>query len=280
VLLLGGQAFMVYPFTDGSPLPDGCELVHVNADPAHLGRAHATTLAAIGDPGMTAAAIVARLEQAPVAGAADALAAAVAALPTRDAARVDTARARYGDAPMHAEAAVHAALAGLGPDGCIVDESVTTGTFIRRHARPADPSAYLFNRGGGLGWGIPAACGVALGHGGRRPVLCVVGDGSTMYSPQALWTAAREQLPLVTLVVDNGHYAILKGLLRGRKGPAAETGNYVAMDLGGVDHVGLARSLGVDAADCASADDVRERVAAAVASGRPTLLHVSINPPA
>ena len=278
VLLLGGQAFMVYPFTDGSPLPDGCDLVHVNADPGQLGRAHATVLGVVSDPGMAAAAIAARLADAPLAGAADALAAAQAASTERDRARSETALARYGDAPLHPEAAVHAALGAAGPDACVVDEAITTGGFVRRHVRPADPTSYLFNRGGGLGWGIPAACGVALAHDRTRPVVCIVGDGSTMYSPQALWTAARERLPLVVVVVDNGHYAILKGLLRGRKGPSVDTGTYVGMDLGDpfVDHAALARSLGCDAHDVGSADELRERVAAAVESGRPTLVHVPI----
>ena len=282
VLLLGGQAFMVYPFTDGSPLPDGCELLHVASDPAQLGRAHPTALGIQADPGHTAGLLAARLADEPVPGAAEALAAARRAAPERDRLRNAAATDRYGDAPLHPEAAVHAALGALPPDACIVDEAITTGGFVRRHARPADPAGYLFNRGGGLGWGIPAACGVALAHDRRRPVVCVVGDGSTMYSPQALWTAAREQLPLVVIVVDNGHYAILKGLLRGRKGPSVDTGTYVGMDLGDphVDHAGLARSLGCDAASVGSADELVERVRAAVAGGRPTLLHVPITAPA
>lgn len=281
VLLLGGQAFMVYPFSDGSPLPEGTELVHVCADAAMLGRAHPTALGVVADPGTAAAALAARLADAPVAGAAEALAAAVAAAPARETNRIETARSRYGDAPLHPEAAVHAALAALPPDTCIVDEAITTGGFVRRHGRPADPGAYLFNRGGGLGWGMPAACGVALGHDRKRPVLCVVGDGSALYSPQALWTAAREQLPVVFLVVDNGQYAILKGLLRGRKGPSVETGNFVAMDLGAptVDHAGLAAAFGCDAHGVGSTDELHERVAAAAASGRPTVLHVPILPP-
>jgi benzoylformate decarboxylase len=109
-----------------------------------------------------------------------------------------------------------------------------------------------------------------------------VGDGAAMYSPQSLWTAAREDLPLVVLVVDNGQYAILKGLLRGRKGPSVETGTYVAMDLGhpSVDHVGLAAALGCASASVGSSDELHQRVSEAVASGRPTVLHVPILPPA
>jgi len=56
---------------------------------------------------------------------------------------------------------------------------------------------------------MPASLGVSLGA-GRAPVLCIVGDGSAMYAPQALWTAAHEHLPVVFAVVNNREYDILK----------------------------------------------------------------------
>ena len=64
----------------------------------------------------------------------------------------------------------------------------TTGSYVRGYLR-AEPDEYYFCRGGGLGWGMPTALGVSLAR-DRSPVLCIVGDGSAMYSPQALWTAA------------------------------------------------------------------------------------------
>ena len=74
-------------------------------------------------------------------------------------------------------------------------------------------------------------------------MLCVVGDGSAMYSPQALWTAAHEQLPVVFAVVNNRQYLILKNYLRGMGRDSVQTGRCVAMDIDEppVDYVGLAR---------------------------------------
>ena len=95
---------------------------------------------------------------------------------------------------------------------------------------------------------MPAACGVSLGR-GRDGVLCVVGDGSAMYSCQSLWTAARRRLPVLFAVLANGRYQILKDNLMIAKGRAAETGHFVGIDLGdpAVDFVALATSMGVPA---------------------------------
>ena len=108
----------------------------------------------------------------------------------------------------------------------MVDEAITTGVYVRGFHRSADAGTYFFNRGGGLGLGH---AGGQRRVAGRRPlpVLCVVGDGSAMYSPQALWTAAREQLPVLFAVVDNGQYLILKNLLRGMGGSSVEADRFV-----------------------------------------------------
>jgi benzoylformate decarboxylase len=146
--------------------------------------------------------------------------------------------------------------------------------------RSSTPGSYFFCRGGGLGWGVPAALGVKLAR-PDQPVLCIVGDGSIMYSVQALWTAAHENLPVVIAVVNNRQYGILKMNLVESGGVSARTGNFVALDLDSpaVDHVGLARSMGVDALLVEKPADVVEATRAAFESGRPTLLELPIAPP-
>ena len=159
----------------------------------------------------------------------------------------------------------------------MVDEAITTGVYVRGFHHWSTPGRYFFCTGGGLGWGMPAACGVSLAR-GRAPVLCVVGDGSAMYSPQALWTAAAEGLPVVFAVVNNRQYKILKGYLDGRDGPAARTGRHVGMDLDAppVDYLALATSMAVDATRVDHADDVGDAVRAALDAGRPHLLELPI----
>jgi benzoylformate decarboxylase len=177
---------------------------------------------------------------------------------------------------MPPAAAVHALLAALPPEPIVVDEAITTGSYVRGYHRVSRPGRYFFARGGGLGWGMPAALGVALGSG--EPVLSVVGDGSAMYSPQALWTAAREQLPIVFAVVDNGQYLILKSAMRTRDDASARAGQFIGLELDHprVDFVGLARSMGVEATLVEKAHEVGDAVRAALGSGRPHLLHLPI----
>jgi benzoylformate decarboxylase len=279
VLLVGGQAFLVYPYSPGPPLPQGVELLHLAADAGQLARAHPTRLALSGGVGPTLRALLPLVRSRVDAGAA---AAAVAAAWERRQVEIDTleatARDRYGPAPMHPMAAAHALVRAVPEGTAIVDEAITTGVYVRGfHRRPVE-DGYYFCKGGGLGWGMPAALGVSLGR-DRAPVLCVVGDGSSMYSPQALWTAAREHLPVVFAVVDNGEYRILKDYLRGMGKESVARDRFVAMDLQpAVDHLALAASMSVPAVRVDSTDDIGAAVADAFAAGGPHLLHVPIQP--
>jgi benzoylformate decarboxylase len=180
------------------------------------------------------------------------------------------ARDRYGDVPMHPMAASHALLRGVPADAPLIDEAITTGAYLRGFYAGLQ---YFFNRGGGLGWGMPAALGVSLAL-DRAPALCVVGDGSAMYSPQALWTAAHENLPVLFAVVNNRQYLILKRNLKPGK-------DYPGLDLDEppVDFVALAQSMGVAATNVEKADDVTDAAQAAWASGKPHLLELPIAAP-
>ncbi len=278
VLLVGEQAFMVYPYTPGPAVPPNVELLHLSPDAGQLGRAWPVRLGLAGDPRTSLEALLPLVRaRADSAAAADALASAQEQR-TADIERLETSAAeRYGAAPMHPMAAAHALVRAVPPDTFVVDEAITTGVYVRGFHHWTEPGRYFFCTGGGLGWGMPAACGVSLAH-GRAPVLCVVGDGSAMYSPQALWTAAAEQLPVVFAVVNNRQYKILKGYLAGRGGPAATTGRFVGMDLDDppVDYVALATSMAVAATRVDHAGDVGDVVRAALASGRPHLVELPI----
>src|SRR5206468_11022737 len=119
------------------------------------------------------------------------------------------ARDRYSAVPIAPMAAAHALVRAMPSDCAVVDEAITTGVYVRGFHHWTEPGRYFFCDGGGLGWGMPAALGVALGYEREVPVLAAIGDGSTMYSPQALWTAAHERLPIVFAVFVNRQYLIL-----------------------------------------------------------------------
>jgi benzoylformate decarboxylase len=279
VLVIGGQAFLVYPYSDGSPVPEHVDLLHLSPDPAQIGRAHPVRFGTAGDIRATVDALLPGiLARRPPSTSGERPASDVSgSARAAEIERLDaSARERYGAAPMHPMAAAHALLRAIPQDVAVVDESITTGVYVRGFHHSDVPGSYYFCRGGGLGWGMPAACGVALAS--ARPVLCVVGDGSAMYSPQALWTAAHEGLPVVFAVVDNGQYLILKQNLRAMGGASAEAEQFVAMDLDqpSVDFCALAEAMGVHATQIDHTDDIAPAIALALSSGGPALLHIPI----
>ena len=281
VFVVGAKAFLVYPWSPGSPLPPEVELLHLDADPSQVGRDLPTRLGTFGHVRVSLAALLPlvaeRVDSARSTAALEAARAQREGTAERFAAAVAE---KSGDVPMHAMVAVHGLLSALPPGAAVVDEAITTGFYVRMLFQSATPGTYFFCKGGGLGWGLPAALGVKLAR-PDQPVLCIIGDGSTMYAVQALWTAAHHNLPVVVAVVDNRQYAILKTNLAGAGGASARSGNYVGMDLDEppLDFVGLARSMGVDALLVEKPADVAEATRAAFEAERPTLLHVPISPP-
>jgi benzoylformate decarboxylase len=279
VLLVGEQAFVVYPYTPGPAIPPDVELLHLSPDPSQLGRAWPVRLGLAGDPRRTMEALLPLVrERADAAAAGEALADAAVRRAEQIESLEATARSRYGGAPLDPMAAAHALVRAMPTDTFVVDEAITTGVYVRGFHHWTRPGRYFFCTGGGLGWGMPAACGVSLAH-PSAAVLCVVGDGSAMYSPQALWTAVAENLSVVFAVVNNQQYKILKGYLAGMGGAAARTGRFVGMDLTAppVDYVALATSMAMPATRVDHADAVVDVVSAALVSGGPHLVELPIS---
>ena len=180
--------------------------------------------------------------------------------------------------PITPLAAMHAVAAALPPDTVVVDEAISSGVGLRTFVRSDDAKSFFGVRGGGIGWGLPAAIGVklALPH---RPVVGLVGDGSAMYTCQALWTAAHLGLTVVLVILNNASYRILKQRIHAMKGLAAEADRYVAMDIDDppVDFVGLARALGAEAERVEKAAGIGPAMVGALARRGPTLLDVQMD---
>jgi benzoylformate decarboxylase len=126
----------------------------------------------------------------------------------------------------------------------LVDEGLTSSRHITALRPYRDRYGYHALASGGIGWGLPASVGVSLAN-PDRPVVCYSGDGSAMYSIQALWTAAHHKLPLSVVIINNGGYRIIKQRLLSFHGDD----NYIGMDFADppVDFAGMARSLGLEA---------------------------------
>jgi acetolactate synthase-1/2/3 large subunit len=170
------------------------------------------------------------------------------------------------------------ALPALIPEGAVVvDESVTASAFIQPHLGGAAEHEYLFLTGGAIGWGLPAATGAAVGAPGR-PVFLMEADGSAMYTIQALWTQAREQLDVTTVIIANRSYAILEFEFSrvGAEGDGAAA--HALMDLSRpvLDFVGLAESQGVPGRRVEDVASLAEAVREAVAEPGPHLIEAVI----
>ncbi|MFF0143915.1 benzoylformate decarboxylase [Amycolatopsis sulphurea] len=168
----------------------------------------------------------------------------------------------------------YSVLAELLPDNAIVVEETPSHRNQLHDQLPitATDTGFLTVASGTLGYGLPAAVGAALGRPDRK-VVAVLGDGSGMYCVQALWTAARQHVPVTFMVLDNRQYAavrILGETAGGRKVPGT--------DLGGIDFAQLAQSMGCAAQTVEQAADLRPALAAALASDAPSLVHVKVDP--
>lgn len=151
-----------------------------------------------------------------------------------------------------------AAVGSLLPEGCVVvDESNTSGVGLLGATAAAPPHEWLTNTGGAIGFGLPAAVGAAVGADGRR-VVCIESDGSMSYTPQALWTMAREGLDVSVVCCSNDSYAILNYELS-RVGATASGERAKAMlDLTEptLDLAATARGYGVTAETVSTADEL------------------------
>jgi acetolactate synthase-1/2/3 large subunit len=166
------------------------------------------------------------------------------------------------------------ALAALQPEGAIiVDEAVTTRIGYQSLAPAAPPHTVLSLTGGSIGQGLPCAVGAALAC-PERKVIAFEADGSALYTPQALWTMARESLDVITVICANRRYRILQfELVRAgiaEPGPRAQA----LTDLSGpsVDWVALAKGFGVPAACVETADALVAALDRALAEPGPALI--------
>ncbi|MGY1778778.1 acetolactate synthase large subunit [Geodermatophilus sp. SYSU D01036] len=239
--------FFAYPGVPGTPVPEDCT-VHV--------------LSAPGEDG------VAALEE---------LAAKVAAgaePELREASRPELPAGRL--TPRGISAVVGALL----PERAIVvDEAITSGIGVVELTAGAPQHDWLALTGGAIGDGLPMAVGAAVAC-PDRPVLVLQADGSAMYTLQALWTMAREQLDVTVLLYDNASYAILQGELArvGAAGGGERAGQL--LDLGGpaLDFVALATGMGVPATRAETAEELAEQLGTALREPGPHLVQAVLRP--
>jgi len=171
---------------------------------------------------------------------------------------------------------IGAVLAALIPEGAIVvDESISVGRNFGAATANAPPHDWLNIMGGSIGFGLPAATGAAIAAPGR-PVIVLEGDGSAMYTLQALWSCAREGLNVKTLILANRAYQILRGEFAsvGAGAPGQRATDLLGIDRPALDWVALAKGHGVEAVRVDDLEALAIAFRRALASHGPSLIEL------
>ena len=278
LIVAGADVLRMSVWSETEPLPPDLPVVQIGLLDWEMGKNYPAEMALKSDLKETLTALIPVLER----KGGDALRqAAEARLGAVAAHNWSAKRARHGERAASKGSATPIAndwlmlriAEALPPDAILVNEGLTSAYSLLDFLPYRDRYGYHAFASGGIGWALPAAVGVQLAH-PDRPVVAVIGDGSAMYSIQALWTASHLKLPLTYVIADNQGYRILKQRLKAFHG----NDRFIAMDLQDpeIDFVALARSLGISAERVTAPDAVGPALEAAIASSAPTLLDVVV----
>jgi benzoylformate decarboxylase len=143
--------------------------------------------------------------------------------------------------PIPVEYLLHALSSAMPENAVLVEEAPSHRPAMQKFMPMRGQDSFYTMASGGLGYGLPASVGMALGRPGVRTV-CLVGDGSAMYSIQSLWTAAQRKLPLTVVVINNSGYGAMRSFSQ-----VMQVRNVPGLDLPGIDFVSIAEGMGCDA---------------------------------
>lgn len=260
IIVIGAEVFRYYPYIPGDYLPEGAELLQVTNDP------HDAAAAIVGDSLLSDAKL-----------ALEALTEAIPAVTSRSAPGPLHVDRNLPSSPGNPLTALEAfsALSELRPDNAVlVNETASNFADLLQCWPIQKPDTYYTFASGGLGWGSPAAVGVALAEkklGTHRPVVAVIGDGAFQYSVQDLYTAVQQQLKLIFVVPCNGEYAILKEFAVLEKTP-----NVPGLDLPGLDVVSAAKGFGCTSVWAKTSQEIKQAFGDALKANGPTLIGIPI----
>lgn len=279
--VIGDNPFISYLYSDGPALPQRCRLYQITHDGNEAGRTYPTELACVGNLktslhvlGLLLVDANGHHEQARAAHRSLASAEREVRLSCLEA-QLEEQKQRTPISPFVAAGEV---LNALNTDVIVVDEAPATMLHVRSFLEKINVRRYLFMRSAILGWGLPAAVGAALGSPGS-PVVALLGDGSALYAPQALWTAARLGVPVTFVIMNNAEYNILKRyfVAQGYETGGNSTIAGMELDKPYIDFQALATAFGITARRVSRADEIQPAIQEGLSSGRPNLIEIVIS---
>ena len=279
VLAVGTNVFSSFLYVPERFIGPNTKLIHLDSNAREVEKVYPTEVGILCDPKAGLEDLFQALDQ-DMSGQAKEAAATLAEERSRyhqGAAR--NLKEHWDRRPMAVERMMHELGQALPSDAIIADEAVTSRPALMRAMNFDEPGSFYGIQGGALGWAMPGALGVQLAN-PNRPVVAVVGDGASMYTVQALWTAARYNIPVTYAICNNRSYRILKLnmdiYLRRMLGERES--EYVGMDFpSALPLADIAQAMGVSSERVEDPDALRRSAEQAIASGKPALLDISID---
>jgi benzoylformate decarboxylase len=271
---------LLFPI-DESPFSDNAKVIHIDLEAREIGKNWPVEVGVVADPRLVMGEVVDALRKTMTDEQRDAARKRAEAVTAMGEQMLQTlegaAKARWESAPISAGRMMAELGDAMLPDTVLFDESITSGGYLMRYLRFDDTGRHYRAAGGGLGPGMPNPIGIKLAR-PDRPVLSVVGDGSSLYTIQALWTAAHHKIPVTWVIANNRSYRILKLNMLEYLGEGAAGRKFVEMDITEpeLDFSAIASSFGVKGVRVEQPDEIGAAVREAQTSGEPRLVEVVI----
>jgi benzoylformate decarboxylase len=280
VLFAGCSTNTTLTAHEGPLVESDTTCIHIGDDAWELGKNRPADAAVLGDPGLVMRGLTERVRPTLSADAvADRLEAVAETKEVVEARTADYGEGE-GDDPRASKAQLVDAMERVAGDAAIVDEGITS-KYVMLTRWDFAPEQYVSNKGGGLGYGLPAAVGAAVAENGREDPMDVVGfvgDGSYQYYPHAIYSAARYDLELTVVISDNRNYRILKDNALELMGGQEDDYEFVGMDFDPpVDLVKNAESHGARAELVETPDAIEGALEDALARDGPDVLDVLVH---
>jgi benzoylformate decarboxylase len=279
LIALGADPLRMSVHSETDPLPEGLSIVQIGLVDWDLGKNYGAEIALKADVKETLRALIPALKAKGGPALETRAKKGVAALASnnwtaRRATLIEQLAKRGDRAPIDPDYLTLQVVEALPENAIVVDEGLTSSRQMLSLRPHRDRYGYHALASGGIGWGLPASVGVSLAN-PTRPVVCFSGDGSSMYSIQALWTAAHHKLPLNIVIANNGGYRIIKQRLLAFHGDD----NYIGMDFADppVDFSQLARSLGCEAIRISDPKELKSTLASAFRRPGAKLIEVMVD---
>eukprot|EP00119_Amphimedon_queenslandica_P006123 XP_011406627.1 PREDICTED: uncharacterized protein LOC105314254 [Amphimedon queenslandica] len=279
IFCIGSDVLRMSVHSEVEPMPEGIALVQLGQRDWEMGKNYPAEIALRADVKESLRALAPRLEKRLGGGGKADARSKIARLASSNwsAQRsivIERATSQRERKPIPAELMVLRVIEALPEDAALVDEGLVSTYSLPALYPFRDPRCYFGLASGGIGFAMAGAVGIKLAS-KARPVVAIIGDGSAMYSIQALWTAANAGLAITYIIANNGGYRIIKERLRAFHGVEDYTG--MEFKNPAIDFTALARAMGVFALRIEDAEEIGPAIRASLERSAPTLIEVMVD---